>query len=506
MTAERIQALLMHPEDDVALAVVDLAAGNVVQVNGCSVRLTQFIPWGHKFALHSITCGERVLKYGQSIGRATADIAPGEHVHTHNLESLRGRGDLSQLPQATPAQVAPVTSRHTFRAPPTDMATFQGYRRKDGRVGVRNHVLVLASVECANAVVEHIGQAVPGVVAIAHVYGCSQIGADLAQTQRVLEEFALHPNVGAVLLVGLGCETIPTIAMSERLATRGVLLRKLIIQDEGGSRATARRGIAIAQELSQEASGARREPSRLSELVVAVECGGSDAWSGVTANPAVGVASDMIVQAGGTLILSEVPEFIGAEHLLAARAADPWLARQIVDAVIRREQEANRMGMDMRGSQPTPGNMAGGLTTIEEKSLGTIYKGGSSPVREFVPYAHRPAQRGLVIMDTPGNDPESVTAMVVGGAQVVVFTTGRGSPTGCPIAPVIKVATNTAMYERLRDDMDVNAGTIISEGEPTEGVGQRILQEIVAVANGKLTAAETWQHKEFAISVIGPRL
>jgi altronate dehydratase large subunit len=206
------------------------------------------------------------------------------------------------------------------------------------------------------------------------------------------------------------------------------------------------------------------------------------------------------------VILSEVPEFIGAEHLLAARAADESIARQIVEATLRREREANRMGVDMRGAQPTPGNMAGGLTTIEEKSLGTISKGGSTPVRQVLPYAHRPAQHGLVIMDTPGNDPESVTAMVAGGAQVVVFTTGRGSPTGCPIAPVIKVATNSAMYQRLKDDMDVDAGAVISAGESLASAGGRIWDEILAAANGKLTAAETWGHKEFAISAIGPRL
>jgi altronate dehydratase large subunit len=322
----------------------------------------------------------------------------------------------------------------------------------------------------------------------------------------VLHEFAAHPNVGAVLLIGLGCETMPTVEMGEQLAAQGVAVQRLIIQDEGGSRAATARGVVMARELLQEASDARREPIPLSDLTLGVECGGSDAWSGVTANPALGVASDLVVKAGGTVILSEVPEFIGAEHLLAARAADPSIAAQIVKAALRREQEANRMGVDMRGSQPTPGNMAGGLTTIEEKSLGTISKGGSTPIREFLRYAYRPTQRGLVIMDTPGNDPESVTAMAAGGAQVVVFTTGRGSPTGCPIAPVVKVASNSAMYHRLRDDMDLDAGTMISAGESLVSVGQRIFDEIVAVASGKQTAAEMWGHKEFAINVIGPRL
>jgi altronate dehydratase large subunit len=371
---------------------------------------------------------------------------------------------------------------------------------------VRNHVLVLATVSCANAVVEHVGQALPEVVALPHVYGCSQIGDDLAQTRRVLEGFAVHPNVGAVLLIGLGCETVPTVEMAEKLVGQGVVAQRLVIQDEGGSRATAARALAIARELLQEVSGAVREPVSLSELIVGTECGGSDAWSGVTANPAVGIAGDWVVRAGGTVILSETSEFIGAEHLLAARAADPSIARQIVETTIQFEERIKRMGVDMRGGQPTPGNIAGGLTTIEEKSLGAISKGGNTPIRALIEYAHRPTQRGLVIMDTPGNDIESVTGMVAGGAQVVVFTTGRGSPAGCPIAPVIKVASNSAMYQRLRDDMDLDAGTVIGTGESLESVGRRILDETVAVASGKLTAAETWGHQEFAINVIGPRL
>ncbi len=504
-----MDAILMHRDDDVALAIEDLAAGRRVDLAGNSITLTQPIPSGHKFAVRLLARGEQVRKYGQPIGRATADIAPGEHVHAHNLESQRGRGDLA-LP--APARVEPAFALHTpvehRQSPHTEAPakTFMGYRRQDGRAGVRNHVLVLATVGCANAVVDHIGQKLPEVVAVSHVYGCSQIGDDLKQTRRVLEEFAAHPNVGAVLLIGLGCETMPTVEMSDQLAARGVTVRRLVIQDEGGSRATAARGIAMARELIQHVFNVAREPISLSELIVAVECGGSDAWSGITANPAVGVASDLLVASGGTVILSEVPEFIGAEHLLAARAADESIARQIVEATLRREREANRVGVDMRGAQPTPGNMAGGLTTIEEKSLGTISKGGSTLVREVLPYAYRPTQPGLVIMDTPGNDPESVTAMVAGGAQIVVFTTGRGSPTGCPIAPVIKVATNSAMYERLKDDMDVNAGTVISAGESLASAGGRIWNEIMAVADGKLTAAEEWGHKEFAISAVGPRL
>ena len=385
------------------------------------------------------------------------------------------------------------------------VTTFMGYRRRDGRVGVRNHVVVLSAVQCANGVVRRIAQLVPEVVPITHVYGCGQLGDDHAQTQRVLEEFAQHPNVGAVLLVGLGCETLPTTAIGERLAGSGVSLRRLTIQEEGGSRSTVARGVEIARELLVEAGQAQREAVPLSELVVGLECGGSDAWSGITANPAVGAASDLVAGVGGTVILSEVPEAIGAEHLLEARTT-PEIAAQLWEATAVWEAEARRMGVDMRGAQPTPGNIAGGLTTIEEKSLGAISKGGSSPVREFIGYAQRPTQRGLVIMNTAGQDAESVTGMVAGGAEVVLFTTGRGSPVGCPIAPVVKVASNSAMYRRLTDDMDVNAGTIVESGESVSDVGRRIFEWILAAANGEQTAAELWAQGEFAISILGRRM
>jgi altronate dehydratase large subunit len=569
--------LQLHPDDNVALAIRELPAGHVIHTADRSLAIQQTIPAGHKLAVRPIGRGELALKYGQPIGRATADIGAGEHAHTHNIESLRGRGDLAGQPpmpaaapertipegrpvdkcpgleasagytvgesdrlilkggfaqprdqsggrfsgqsSGDPSNLQPPTSN--FQSPTSNLqppTAWSGYRRKDGRVGVRNHVLVLSTVQCANAVVDRIGRALPQVVALSHAWGCSQIGDDLAQTRRVLEEFAAHPNVAAVLLIGLGCETMPTVEMGEQLAARGVLVRRLTIQEMGGSRRTFEAGLSVARELLQEVSAARREPIPLSELIVGLECGGSDAWSGVTANPAVGVASDLIVAAGGTVILSETPEFIGAEHLFAPAPdgrrrssggivrADPEVGRQIVAAVQRREADAYRMGVDLRGAQPTPGNIAGGLTTIEEKSLGAIEKGGASPVMEFLPYAHRPARRGLVVMDTPGNDAESVTGMVAGGAQVVVFTTGRGSPLGCPIAPVIKVASNSAMYRSMAGDLDLDAGTIIEQGESLAGVGQRIFDQIIAVANGQQTAAETWGSNEFAINVIGPRM
>ena len=501
--------LLLHPNDNVLLALTDLPAGHVTHAGGTALTLPGAIAAGHKLARRGLAAGEILVKYGQPVGRTTAAVAPGAHVHVHNVESLRGRGDLGPISHTrAESWVGTIGPHNPVSLPPdpaTSALTFAGYRRRDGRAGVRNHVLVLSTVQCANGAVRRIGQLVPGVVALTHVYGCSQLGDDLAQTTRVLEGFASHPNVAAVLLVGLGCESLDTLGLAERVAAAGANVQRLVIQASGGTGATAERGAGIARELLADAARAQRVPIPLRDLIVGLECGGSDAWSGLTANPALGLASDKLVAGGGAAILSETPEFIGAEHLLAARAT-PELAAALLAAVTRWEDEARRMGVDMRGAQPTPGNIVGGLTTIEEKSLGAITKGGSSPVRELIGYGHRPTKRGLVVMDTPGNDPESVTGMVAGGAQLVVFTTGRGSPAGCPIAPVIKVATNTAMARAMADDMDLNAGSVITDGEPLASVGERIFAEMLTVASGKLTAAERWDNAEFAINMIGPRV
>ena len=380
-----------------------------------------------------------------------------------------------------------------------------GYQRNDGSVGVRNHVLVLPTVQCANGVVERIGRSFPEVVAIPHIYGCSQVGPDLDQTRRILEAFAGHPNVGATLLIGLGCETLPAEAMADRLSSQGKLVKALVIQREGGCRKTFEKGVRIAQELVRETGAQKREAIPISKLIIGLECGGSDAWSGITANPAVGVASDVVVALGGTVVLSEVTEFIGAEHLLAARAVSDEVGDEILGVSRSRLDSVREQGLDLYGAQPTPGNITGGLTTIEEKSLGAVAKAGSSPIREVLKYGQSPTQKGLVIMDTAGNDPESVTGMVAGGAQLVVFTTGCGSPTGSPIAPTIKVASNSPMYSDLRDGMDINAGSIL-EGVQLEEIGGRIFDKIIEVANGEATTAEKWGHHEFSIESLGQRV
>ena len=380
---------------------------------------------------------------------------------------------------------------------------FAGYRRANGTVGVRNHVLVMPSVMCANHVVDRIGRACPEAITIGHPTGCAQIGADFEQTKRTMAGFACNPNVAAVLVVGLGCETNESKALAAEIRARGQRVEVIGIQESEGTSKTIARGIEITRELLREAARHERTQADVSELIVGTECGGSDSFSGITGNPAVGNMADRLVRAGGTVILAELPELIGAEHLLAERAT-PDVAKKLYELIERVEARARSMHVDMRGGNPTQGNIAGGLTTIEEKSLGAAYKGGSSDLREVVEYAQRPRERGLIVMDTPGQDIEQLTGMTAGGAQITVFTTGRGTPTGSPIAPVIKVATNTAMFERMRENMDINAGTIVDGGKSIDDVGAEIFAWVLDAANGRKTVAEEFEFRDFAINRIGP--
>lgn len=382
----------------------------------------------------------------------------------------------------------------------------QGYVRPWGGIGIRNHVLILPVVVCAGEVAQRIAQAVPGTVAVPHQHGCGQIGADFEQTKRTLVGFGAHPNVAGVVVVGLGCEKVAAEEVAAEIAARGPKVELVVIQKEGGSHRAVERGVELARRLVQEAAALKTEPVPVSALILGLECGGSDATSGLAANPALGVASDLLVAAGGTSILSETPEIMGAEHLLARRAVSPEVAQRLYEIVARVEEGARRMGVDIRGAQPAPGNIVGGITTIEEKSLGCIHKAGTAPVQGVLEYAEAPQGRGLWVMDTPGHDVESVTGMVAGGAQIVVFTTGRGTPAGCAIAPVIKVTGNSRTFQLMEENIDLNAGTIIEGTESIEEVGRRLFNLLIEVAGGRLTKAEQLGHHEFAITRIGPTL
>ena len=386
--------------------------------------------------------------------------------------------------------------------------TFLGYRRPDGRVGVRNHVLVVPTVICSSVVAERIAAAIAPIgTALPHLAGCGQLGPDMRITHDTLAAYCGHPNVGAVIVVALGCEQVIAQRLADAAQRAGKPARVVAIQTEGGTvRATAS-GIEIARALAADISRATRERCPVSSLVLSVKCGGSDYTSGLTSNPVVGRVADRLVDAGGAVVLGEIAEIMGAEHLLAARASTPEVAAHLLRVVNRVESEAIALGLDIRGTQPSPGNIRGGLTTIEEKSLGATHKAGErTRLEEVVGYAAPITKRGLTVMDTPGLDVESVTGMVGGGAQVVLFTTGLGTPTGNPIAPVIKITGNARTARTMADNTDVDVSDVLTNAASLDGAAERLLDELIAVASGRPTAAERLGHREFAIHRRNPTI
>ena len=380
-----------------------------------------------------------------------------------------------------------------------------GYARPDGTFGIRNHLLVLPTSVCSSDTASRIAAQVPGAVAIPHQHGCCEIGEDYAQTVRTLIGFGKNPNVGAVLIVSLGCEGIQAAPVEKEIAATGKPVKSIIIQEQGGTLGALQEGVRIASRMAMDLSVIAKAEFDISNLVLGLECGGSDPTSGIAANPVLGVCSDLLIAEGGSSILSETTEMIGAEHLLAEKAVTPEIAESFLNMVRRTEQRAIDMGNDLRGSQPTPGNIEGGITTIEEKSLGCIYKAGNSPLAGTLEYGEMiPASpRGLYFMDTPGEDIDSITGMVAGGAQIIVFTSGRGTPTGCPIAPVIKLTGNYDTYRKMTDNIDFNAGRVITGEASIEELGRELFDEMIQVCNGRLTKAESLGHREFGIFRIG---
>mgnify|MGYP001285167742 CR=1 FL=1 len=482
----------LHPADNVVVAGVDLLPGTVLPGTEVAVRAT--VPAGHKVAVQPIAVGEPVRKYNQVIGFATAAIEPGDHVHVHNL----GMGDSFERDYAFGADAHP-----TAFVPEAERATFQGIVRADGRVATRNYIGVLTTVNCSATAARMIadqfrGNAladypnIDGVVALTHAYGCGMgaQGDAIGALRRTIAGYARHPNFAAVVVLGLGCEVnqIDKLVEVEGL-TVGETLHTLAIQESGGTAATVRESVKRIQALLPRVNDVRRQTVPASHLTLALQCGGSDGYSGITANPALGHAVDLLVRNGGTAVLSETPEVYGAEHLLTRRAVSREVGEKLVERIRWWEDYTARTGGEMNNN-PSPGNKKGGLTTILEKSLGAVAKAGTTNLVDVVRYAEPIQGPGLVFMDTPGYDPVSATGQVAGGANVLCFTTGRGSVFGCKPTPSLKLATNTALYRKMTDDMDIDCGTIATGDATIEEVGRAIFQLVLDTASGHKTKSE----------------
>jgi altronate hydrolase len=479
----------LHPDDDVVIARTQLVGGTLLADE--RVTVAGLVPPGHKVATRARRAGEPVRRYNQIIGFASRDIAPGEHVHLNNLQMGSFDRDYAFGADARPTEYV------------AEPATFMGIRRAHGRVATRNYIGILSTVNCsatvARGIADHFNRErlaafpnVDGVVALTHGSGCGMDthGEGMQLLRRTLAGYARHPNFAGVLVVGLGCEAnqISSLFGAEQL-TEGPLLRTFSIQDTGGTAKTIRHGIALVDEMLPHANAVAREPVPASHLVVGLQCGGSDGYSGITANPALGAAVDLLVRHGGTAILSETPEIYGAEHLLTRRAVSREVGEKLVARIKWWEAYTAREQGEMNNN-PSPGNKAGGLTTILEKSLGAVAKGGTTNLVDVYEYAAPVTARGFVYMDTPGYDPVSATGQVAGGANMIVFTTGRGSAYGCAPAPSLKLSTNTALWVRQEEDIDLNCGDIVDGTATVRGTGEQLFRLMLETASGTKSKSE----------------
>jgi len=492
-TATNAPTIRIHPADNVVIARRQLLGGTLLEDEG--VTVIGLIPPGHKVAVQAIAAGAPVRRYNQIIGSAKQAIAAGQHVHSHNLEFSSFARDYQASQGAQPT---------AFVDTP---ATFQGYVRADGRVATRNYIGVLTSVNCsatvARAIADHFRRDirpealaaypnVDGVIALTHGAGCAtdSDGEPLQVLRRTLGGYARHPNFAAILVVGLGCETnqISGLMEQESLST-GTALHTFNIQETGGTRKTVAHGVELVQWLLEEANKATRQPVSASHITVGLQCGGSDGYSGISANPALGAAVDRLVRHGGTAILSETPEIYGGEHLLTRRAVTPAVADKLLARIQWWERYCARNDAEM-DNNPSAGNKAGGLTTILEKSLGAIAKSGTTNLTDVFEYAQPVTTKGLVFMDTPGYDPVSATGQVAGGANLICFTTGRGSAYGCAPSPSLKLSTNTALWVKQEDDIDINCGEVVDGTASIDEMGERIFQLMLRTASGDKSKSE----------------
>ncbi len=491
-----VNALMMDSKDNVVTCVSDVTAGAevVYQNEGRTVTLTaqEDIPSCHKVALVDFPEEGVVIKYGEMIGKTCRPIGRGHLINHENIYSVPRDYDSELVPDD--GQEVPEFKRTK------EGLKFWGYRRSEGRPGIRNHVLILPGCACGSESARIVASQVRGAVNIIFNTGCSDVAANTDMSQKVLTGFACNPNVYGVVIIGLGCETVGHRQLKEKI--QKMTSKPVVsfgIQEEGGTVKTIEKAVRAARELAAQAASQQKELFDISELFLGIECGGSDATSGIASNPAVGELSDLLVDYGATSMISESIEWIGGEHVIAKRGANAKLHNEIIEVCRAYEEHLMKAGQDCRAGQPTPGNKAGGLSTLDEKSLGCIRKGGKRPIVEVLEQAARPTRHGAIVMDTAGYDISSVTSMVAGGCQVVIFTTGRGTPTGNAIVPVMKVTANEYTYKHMEDNMDYDLSPIVRGEKTCEQMGQELLDEIVAISNGKLTKAEAYGFSDIAV-------
>jgi altronate hydrolase len=494
----------LHPRDNVAIARVSISAGSGARIDDAEFVARDNVPPGHKIALRPIRVGEHAIRYGQRIGFASRNIEAGEHIHTHNL----GFEEI-EFAYEYPDKDIPIP------VPPKGGPFFSGYLREDGRVGTRNYIAVVAASNCAAHTAELIAESfkheqlpgnIDGVVAFPHGEGCGMsIGPDTLQLQRTLAGVLAHPNVAAAIILGLGCEVNQISHYLGDSAPRSSRLIGMTLQQSGGTKGALEAARSHIRSLIEECAGEKRTEVSASKLIVGLNCGGSDSFSGITANPALGVASDKLAAIGAAAVLAETTEIFGAEHLLVRRARNRDVAEKLLGFVNGYKTYLNRFGGSF-DDNPSPGNKEGGLTNILEKSLGAVAKAGTSPLNDAIDYAAPVVTPGFNFMNTPGYDPVSLTGLAAGGCNLIAFTTGRGSAIGFPTIPVLKISTNTTTGRRMKDNMDINAGAIADGDSTVEEVGQEIFDTLLRVASGEKTKAEILGHREFVPWRIGPVL